>query len=109
MASSEKTEKTEKVAPPRYLSRAEKMHFSRVVESKSRTNSPVLHTQVDLLADYVQARARMAELRRMLALSLDRGRHSPSWHSLIIKNIRQVEASTKFSLRLAKDLGLIGD
>jgi hypothetical protein len=106
MVRTKTAEKQAKIPPPRYLSRAEKSHFTRIVESKAATNSPVLHTEIDLLADYVSSRSRIAELRRMLAYSLDGGRHAPSWHKLIIGNVRQLEASTKFAMRLAKALGL---
>lgn len=96
----------ERLSPPRYLSRAEKSAFHRLVVARNRTNRPVLATEIDLVADYVCARSRIVRLRQLLEREMAKA-STMSWVANDLFGLaRQIDATTRFALTLARKLRL---
>jgi hypothetical protein len=91
--------------PPRGLTRSEKSDFKRICELRRAAGRPVSPIESDLVRDYIDARARLAELQRV-EWSEQADRH------FFLKNrialAAAVDRAAATVRRLAKDLGLIG-
>ncbi len=104
-------------SPPRWMSRAEKVAFRRVLDARDAIGKPVLATELDLVGDYISARSRILLLRRMAKAAVDHCRdpfdeygqhpfgHEPNQrHAMAL--LRQCQAAEVACRRLARDLKL---
>lgn len=108
--------KSEDLAPPRWMSRAEKNEFRRLIDARKTIGKPVLPTERDLLIDYVSARSRVAILRRMTDYAIGRCKDDGSglkkfgyWpdQKIALSFMRQTESAAAHSRRLARALKLV--
>ncbi len=109
-------EKSKELAPPRWMTRAEKNEFRRLIDARKAVGKPVLLTERDLLIDYVSARSRVAVLRRMTDYAVGRCKDDGSglkrfgyWpdQKIALSFMRQTESAAAHSRRLARDLKLV--
>ncbi|MGN6311286.1 MAG: hypothetical protein ACTHNN_17225 [Xanthobacteraceae bacterium] len=108
--------KSEDLVPPRWMSRAEKNDFRRLIDARKAVGKPVLPTERDLLVDYISARSRVAVLRRMTDFAIGQCRDDGSglkkfgyWpdQKIALSFMRQTESAAAHSRRLARDLKLV--
>jgi hypothetical protein len=109
--------KTLVLSPPRWMTKGEKNDFRRILAARNALSIPVLASEVDILADYVNCRSRVAALRKLTKLAIDEclerdsyGRQSciPRDQRHAASMIRQLDASSALARRLARALGLFG-
>ncbi|KQP53015.1 hypothetical protein ASF34_01185 [Methylobacterium sp. Leaf106] len=81
------------------MRRAEKREFRRVIAARSALGKPISDAELDMVADYVAARLRLAELRDRVTPGLPTDEY--------LRLTRAIEAATSTSRRLARDLRLI--
>lgn len=95
---------------PRWLSRAEKADFRRIEGQREATGKPLLPAEVDAVADLVNARSRIGDLRKLYRDAMRDYRESPhdgtARHALAVA--RQIDAATAAAHRQARRLGLGG-
>lgn len=112
----QKSNKSEVIVAPRWMTRVEKADFHRVVDARNAVGNPVLATEFDLVCDYVSCRSRVAALRRLVKSAVaecrDKYRDSktdgyPPDQRHAAMMIRQLDATTSLSRRLARELGLM--
>jgi hypothetical protein len=94
------------IRPPSWLSRPEKRVFVCLINSKMVSGKPVSTAEIDLVADLVAARSRIATLMRMWRrATADADGYPPSErHALALA--RQLDTTVTLSRRLARELGL---
>jgi hypothetical protein len=101
-------------APPRWMTRVEKVDFRRVIDARKAVSNPVLATEFDAVCDYVSCRSRVAALRRVVKAALAECKDSdgirtcgyPPDQRHAAMMIRQLDATTALSRRLSRDLQL---
>lgn len=98
--------KTPAIRPPSHLSRSDKAAFRRIVGQLSASETGVSEGQVDLIADLVTARRRIATLSRML----DRETAFCDAHSVTRSQVlalnSQINSTAALAHRIAKRLGM---
>ncbi|WP_442577968.1 hypothetical protein ACSBOB_20710 [Mesorhizobium sp. ASY16-5R] len=96
------------VAPPGYLSRAEKNAFRRLSAALNTEGKPISAGQIEVLADFVKLRSRIATLEKMLRAEVAKKSEFDSIKSRIVAVSRQIDSSTRLSMALGEKLGLAG-
>lgn len=95
--------------PPKWLSKAEKLAFRRMVDARNSGGKPVLATDVDPIADLCAMRTRLADLRKMFREAVrderEAGTASTSQRAALAI-ARQLDATTGAAHRMARRLGL---
>jgi phage terminase small subunit len=94
------------IEAPRWMTKAEKAIFERVITARNEASNPVLPAEFDLLCDYISSRGRIEALRRFLKSQLVGARDFPPSQRHAAGLIRQIDTSTSLSRRLARELGL---
>lgn len=98
--------KPQAVRPPSHLSRSDKAAFRRIVEHLSGTETGVSDVQVDLIADLVGARRRIATLSRMLEQQASYSEEHEIVRKEVIALCSQINTTTSLAHRLAARLGI---
>jgi len=92
-------------SPPRGLNRSEKVQFQRICRMRRDAGKPVSALEVDIIRDYLDARARLEELQRVEWTEQARPHFFLSERIKLASAIDRAASSVR---RLAKDLGLVG-
>lgn len=96
------------MAPPKWLSKAEKFQFHRLVSQREAAGKPVSATESDGIADLVNARSRLSDLRRLYARALRALRANPEWNddrTYVLRLANQIDQATARCHRMARQLG----
>lgn len=94
---------------PRWLTRAEKLHFRRIESMLAAAGRPLSDADVDPVADYVSARSRLADLRRVYRLAARELRESPddpSNRAAVLAAARAIDTASGAARRLGRAIGL---
>ena len=97
------------IALPRWLTRVERASIRRIEGIRAEAEKPVLDAEVDALADYVFARSRVSDLRKMYKTALAELRAFPDTPSnvlAVLKIAAQIDTTSSAARRLGRQIGL---
>jgi hypothetical protein len=97
------------LTPPKWLSKAEKFAFHRLITQREAVGKPILATETDAFADLVAARGRLTDLHRLYRSALRELKKHPTWpdsRSYVLRLAGQIDAATARCQRMERNLGL---
>jgi phage terminase small subunit len=94
------------IKAPSWMPRGEKLMFRRVVSQLNGAGVDVSEAQIDLIADYVEARLRIKALSDMLEDEIAAKSSFVVDKARILQLNGQINATTSLSHRIAEKLGL---
>lgn len=105
---SEEVKETAALTPPKWLTKAEKFAFHRLVAQREAAGKPVSATETDALADLVTIRTRLADLRRLYRDAMIEYRQAPydPQAKMVMSIGSRIDATTAATHRQARRLGL---
>jgi hypothetical protein len=102
-------EKSTSLAVPRWLTRAEKAAFRRIEGIRAAAGKPLSEAEIDLVADYVSARGRLTDLRRLYRSAMRDLRESPddpSCCAAVLSAARAIDTASGAARRLGRTIGI---
>jgi hypothetical protein len=105
----DEAEKPTALPVPRWLTRAEKAAFRSIEQLRASAGKPLSPAELDGLCDYISARSRLADLRKIYRRELSTLRQDPDcWGDpkTVLALVRQLDAAAASARRLGRQLGL---
>lgn len=105
---SQESKETTELTPPKWLTKAEKFAFHRLVAQREAAGKPVSATETDAIADLVAIRTRLADLRRLYHDAMVEYRQAPydPQAKMVMSIGIRIDTTTAAADRQARRLGL---
>jgi hypothetical protein len=104
-----KPHKSGTLPAPRWLTRAEKAAFHRIVALREAAGKSNSEADIDPICDLISLRSRIGLVRKLFRNAATQLRKHPAWSSdqaLLLASARQIDSMTDRAWRMARTLGI---